>query len=99
MSMNFGKMYDLLESNQEKIKKILNIIRSGNNLKKPDCGNFWDDFISLCGNADAMSELLNVPKERVTSWSGIIDKFRQQADQEDADKSQKKHRIIKNGEL
>jgi hypothetical protein len=97
MEVTFGKFWNLLES-QDDSTKSLDIIRSGNNLKKPDCGNFWDDFINLCGNADAVSELLGVPKEKVTSWSGAINKLRQEVEIKDSDKSNKKHKIIKNGE-
>lgn len=33
---------------------------------------FWDDFITVCGNAEALSELLDVPKEKVTGWASKI---------------------------
>jgi hypothetical protein len=96
MNITFGKLWNLLESEQN---KLLDIIRTGNSLKKPDCGNFWDDFINLCGNADSVAALLDVPKEKVTSWSGTINKLRKEAEIKDSDKSHKKHKIIKNGEM
>lgn len=98
MEITFGKFWTLLESKEDN-SKSLNLIRSGNNIKKNDCGNFWDDFSTLCGNIEAMAELLDVPKEKVSSWSGNISKLRQIAAQQDSDKSNKKNRIIKKGDL
>lgn len=97
MNVTFGKFWNLLETTEEN-SKSLDIIRSGNNLRNKDCGNFWDDFINLCGNADAMSELLDVPKEKVTGWSQRVSSFRKEAQEKDSINTNKKHRIIKNGE-
>lgn len=66
-------------------------IRNGMNLRKDDCGNFWDDFMSICGDANAMSELLDVPHEKVTGWSGkirdMLDKVKDSDDQTDGGKN------------
>ena len=86
-----------MESDKDNIKS-LNLIRSGNNLRKNDCGNFWDDFANLCGNVEAMSELLDIPKEKVSGWSGHINKLREIVNTEDSNKTNKKNRII-NGDL
>ncbi len=79
--------------------KSLNLIRSGNNLRKNECGNFWDDFANLCGNSDAMSELLEIPKDKISGWTGKINKLRETVNTEDSNKTNKKNKIIKNGEL
>jgi hypothetical protein len=96
MEVTFGKFWNLLESDQN--SKSLDLIRSGNNIRNSDCGNFWDDFASLCGNAESMAELLDVPKEKITGWSGHISKLREEVRNKDSNKN-KKDKIIKNGEL
>ena len=79
--------------------KIMNLIRSGNNLRKKECGNFWDDFLNIIGNVDATAELLNVPKEKITKWFGIINKLRNQVKTIDANSDKQKNKIIKTGEF
>jgi hypothetical protein len=98
MNVTFGKFWNLLETTEEN-SKSLDIIRSGNNLKSLDCGNFWDDFINLCGNAESMSELLDIPKEKITGWSGKISNLRKEVEEKDTSNINKKNRIIKNGEI
>jgi len=60
----------LLDSGEE--SKGMNAIRNGMNIRKPECGEFWEDFITVAGNADAMADLLEVPREKVTSWASKI---------------------------
>ena len=62
----------LLTSGEESMG--LRAIRNGMNLRKEECGSFWDDFITVCGDADGMAELLEVPREKITSWSAKIKK-------------------------
>ena len=77
----------LLTSGEESV--AFRAIRNGMNLRKEDCGNFWDDFIQVCGDADGMSELLEVPKEKITGWPSkikeILDKVDQKDNQEDGE--------------
>lgn len=88
-----------LEFKENDNYKSLNLIRSGNNLRKNECGNFWDDFANICGNSDAMSELLEIPKDKISAWTGKINKLRETVNTEDSNKANKKNKIIKNGEL
>lgn len=97
MTITFGKFWNLLGESEEN-SKSLEIIRSGLNLRKKDCGNFWDDFINLCGNPEAMSELLEVPKEKVTKWSGNINKLIDQVKILDSNKNNQKNKILKTGD-
>lgn len=96
MNFTFGNFLNLIEN---KNSKKLDAIRSGNNIRNPNCGNFWDDFIHLCGNAEGMAELLDVPKEKVTGWAGRISDSKKEVENQDSNKVNKKNRIIKNGEL
>lgn len=90
--INFEKFLE-----QKSSEKVINLIKYGNNLKNPKCGNFWDDFINICGNSDAVSELLDVSREKVISWSGYINKIRNKVEEEYSTKD-KKDKILKNGE-
>ena len=71
----------LLTSGEE--SQAMEAIRSGLNLRGPDCGNFWEDFITVAGNADAMSELLEVPKEKVTAWASKITEMLDKVESDD----------------
>ena len=97
MGISFYKFINILNENQdeEQNSETLNLIRSGNNLRKNDCGNFWDDFINLCGNANAMSKVLDVPKEKITGWAEKINEIRQLVKNKD---SNTKNRVLKTGE-
>lgn len=97
MENSFGKFYNILNESQQN-SKSLNIVRSGLNMRKKDCGNFWDDFIYLCGNAEAMSELLDVPKEKITKWRYSINKVVDQVKDLDSNKKIKK-KVFKTGDL
>ena len=97
MRITFGKFWDLLENNEN--SKSLNVIRSGNNIRSSECGDFWDDFANLCNNSEGMAELLDIPREKVTGWAGKISELRKEVESEDSNKTNKKHRVIKNGEL
>jgi hypothetical protein len=90
---------DVLESmrrhrlrEQEKLEdedaKAMEAIRAGTNLRKPDCGDFWDDFTTIIGNVDAMSALLEVPKHTITGWTSRINDLRSKVDQADSDEEE-----------
>lgn len=93
MTISFYEFIEELNNNDK--DAVLNLIRSGNNLRKNDCGNFWDDFINLCGNSNAMSKLLGVPKEKITGLAEKINEIRQLINNKD---SNKKNRVLKTGE-
>jgi hypothetical protein len=88
----------LLDSGEE--TKAMEAIRNGMNIRKPECGDFWDDFISVSGNADAMADLLEVPKEKVSSWASkihdLIEKVKQK-DGEESDPSNTRSEMIPTG--
>jgi|GEM_PF-6090496 len=62
----------LLESMQDHTDSIeseaTNAIRTGLNIRE----DFWDDFISLCNNTNAVATLLGVRPEQVGSWGSKI---------------------------
>lgn len=72
----FGSMFlklqerdHLLGSGEEPLG--VQAIKNGINLNKKH-SDFWNDFISVCANADAMADLLGVSKEQVLSWPNKI---------------------------
>jgi hypothetical protein len=109
--LTFGKMMGLieqhpdLEGNDEPVLdsgeegQAMEAIRSGLHLRKKECGNFWEDCISVCGNADAMSALLEVPKEKVTGWHNKIREMLDKVEEDEGDeKDSKKREQIPTGE-
>jgi hypothetical protein len=56
-------------------EKGLEAIRAGLNIDP----NFWTNFNNLCGNAEAMADLLEVPRHKVASWSPKIQEMLEKA--------------------
>lgn len=48
--------------------KSMKAIRTGIAVRE----NFWDDFLQVCNNADALAELLGVRPEQVSGWGARI---------------------------
>lgn len=74
-------------------KKALEVVRKGMNL---DADDFWDGFLSLCGNVEGMSALLGAPREIITGLGGRIRELKGEIEEKDSDMS-KKDKIIKTG--
>lgn len=78
---------------KEDDKKALEVVRKG-----MDIGDrFWDDFLSLCGNASGMSDLLGAPREKVTALGGRIRGMISEIKEKDSGSS-KRDRMIKTGD-
>jgi hypothetical protein len=52
--------------------QIMAVLKAGNDLHNEKETSFWDEFISLCSNAEGLSQLLGVSKEKVNSWPSKI---------------------------
>lgn len=74
--------------------KVLELIRKGLNLQRGS--DFWDDLLYLCGNAEAMANLLDVPKEKITGLAGKINKLKTQVGS--VDKTSKKDKLLVTGD-
>jgi hypothetical protein len=85
---------DFLESKEQKDDtKAIEVIIKGINLKNKD---FWEDFIYLCGNAEGMAQVLDVPKEKIT---GVAQRINQLKDKIENKKEIKlKDKLIKTGD-
>ena len=69
MSISFFQLMEVMkESEQHSTDKSVEAVRAGMNIR-PD---FWDDFIQLCGNSDGLSELLDIPRHKISAWSSKI---------------------------
>lgn len=75
-------------------EKALRVVQKGMNLRD---GDFWSDFLGLCGNADGMSSLLGVPREKITGLSEKINALKARA--ESADAKKKKDKLISTGKV
>jgi hypothetical protein len=74
-------------------EKALDVVRKGMNLQRGS--DFWDDLLQLCGNADGMAALLDVPREKITGLAGRISKMIERVG--DTDETNSKDRLIKTG--
>tara|TARA_Y100000034_G_C6674711_1_gene296394 strand:- start:52 stop:459 length:408 start_codon:yes stop_codon:yes gene_type:complete len=78
--------------------EVLTAIRNGLNLRKSeDCGNFWDDFISICNNSTALAALLGVKAEQISSWPMKVRKALDKV--EDEDSEEKKPKLVQTGDV
>ena len=69
------------------------IISKGLNLNS----NFWEDFLRLINNSGEISELLDVPKNKVSTWNSKVNKAL--TEYQKSKNVNKKSRIIKTGKF
>lgn len=74
-------------------EKALEIVRKGMNLQRGE--DFWSDLISLSGNAEGMSSLLDVPKEKITGLASRINKLKSKINTKE---TKIKDRLVKTGD-
>ena len=72
----------LLDSGME--SESMDIVRNGINLSD----GFWENFINLCGDSQAMSELLEVPRAKVATWGKKINSLIDKIEKEDSSDSE-----------
>lgn len=77
------------DSNKE--EKIKEIISFGKNIRD----DFWDDFILLLNNPEALSVLLDVPEDNIITWYGKIKKYLDEKDDE-TEIYKKRRKLLKN---
>jgi hypothetical protein len=65
--------------------RALNVVRIGKEFHDKNETPFWDEFISLCGNTEDMSELLGVSKEKILSWPSKIQDMLDRLEQHNAE--------------
>jgi len=88
-------MFSFREFREKKDEtKALEVLMKGMNLQCD--GDFWGGFLSLCGNAEGMSLLLDVPREKVTALAGRIGRLKGMIGDEGENVT--KDRLIKTGD-
>lgn len=90
--MTFREFKDSKEEKRE--EKASSVVRKGMNIRKDS--DFWDDFLSLCGDSYGMAALLDIPVEKVTSLGGRINKLIKSISEEDSE-TKKNSKLIKTG--
>ena len=86
--MEFRKSLD-----EEDNEKAMDVVRKGMNLDE----DFWDGFLSLCGDSEGMSALIGASKENITGLGGRIRKMMSEIRRKDSD-SGKRDKMIKTGD-
>lgn len=79
----------------ESRRRAIEVVRKGMNLGGDR--DFWDDFLSLCGNVEGMSALLGSPREMVTSLGERVRSMRKGIG-ESSKEASKRDRMIKTGD-
>lgn len=84
----------LLDSGEE--SKAIRVVRTGASLRNnKDCGSFWDDFISVCNDAEGLSELLDVPPEKIGNWASRVKEMLEKVDSaDDQEAGGKKAKVV-----
>lgn len=83
---NFQKYIEKKEKNK--------IIEFGNNISN----SFWQDFLSLLNNSDGLSDLLDVPKNKIATWrKKVTEALKECEDNKKECLINKKNKIIKTG--
>lgn len=82
------------ESEKEKgEEKALEVVRKGMNLQRGS--DFWEDLLHLCGNAEGMAALLEVPRDRITGLAGRVSDLRKKIGE--ADDASPNKKLMKTG--
>lgn len=92
MTMSFAKFIEAMDREQSRSSPLmdsgdenrsLRVVRSGNSFRNNDDGSFWEEFISLCGDAEGMAGLLGVRREQVANWPSRIRKAKDRVEMHD----------------
>lgn len=94
--MNLWEQIDKNRLVENEDSASIKAIKTGLNIRE----DFWDDFLSLTHNAEALADLLDVRPEQIANWSYRIkeglDEVQKSDDVEEEDMDTK---IIPTGEL
>lgn len=78
--MSFQKLWEIMENNKIHCENNeLKSIRNGIGIKK----EFWNDFLLLLNDTESVSDLLDVPLEKVSTWRDKINKAINKVEEED----------------
>lgn len=71
MTVSFSKLWEhmqqsLTESDED--SKAMDAIRTGIGVRE----DFWSDFLLVINNSEALSELLDIPSTKISSWHSKV---------------------------
>ena len=97
------QLFEFMDQHKNKVKSesdtlALEAMRNGRNLRKPNCGDFWEDFITICNNPESVAALLGVSKENVTGWATKIREAQEKLDQEEDHSDKKRSEVLPTGD-
>jgi hypothetical protein len=106
--VSFADLWEQIE-NKKKSSPLMNsgedersliTVRIGKEMHDKDEISFWDEFISLCGSTEGLSQLLGVSREKILSWPARIQEMLQKLDQHTADSpsEKRKQEVVPTGE-
>lgn len=71
MSVSFSKLWEHMQENlteSDEDSKAMDAIRTGIGVRE----DFWDDFLMVINNSEALSKLLDVPTMTISSWHSAV---------------------------
>lgn len=91
---SFQKLWEAINESPPPVDQAQEVIRSGIGIRE----NFWQDFILLLNNSKGLSDLLDVPVEKISTWNAKITAKLQEVDNADTSIQVKKNKkLIKTG--
>lgn len=93
---SFLKLWENMnnDENTSENDKSLEAIRMGINIRD----DFWEDFLKLVNNAEALSDLLDVPLTKISKWRQIIKQAKEKVSDMDSNvKAKKNLKLMKTG--
>ncbi len=62
--VSFCSLLESMQNNHKKQNKQISVIEKGLELD----GDFWNKFLQLLNNTEGLSQLLDVSKDKVSTW-------------------------------
>ena len=96
---SFQKLWENIQLHKENHvshdDKAMSAIRTGNGVDE----NFWENFLLVINNADDLSELLDVPVTKISTWYEKINHVLDRVKSADSDKKPSSYRkLLKTGQ-
>jgi hypothetical protein len=93
---SFQKLWQKIQENDNPHRESGSVkaIRNGIGIRS----EFWDDFLALLNNSEAVADLLDVPVEKVSTWRSSIEKAIEKVHKTDQEVIPRdKKRLLKTG--
>lgn len=95
--MNFQKLWENIQANKlnksHAESKASSAIRTGIGIRE----DFWDDFLSVINNSEGLSELLDIPVTKISSWHSRIQEELDKVKHSDLNDTAGKDTLLKTG--